>query len=469
MLIKTSGILIKKDHIDYDQIKQSLTRIVDDYNDVSRTVKFFEEFPDGTIKIPRYYPIVDEIEDKSCEGSDIEIDHKPNVQLRQSQIPAVDFLLKNNSAIIKMPTGIGKTFTSIYTIAEIKKKTIIFAHKNKLLEQWKDEFLNFTDLKKDDIGFLSTNNYEKILKKKIILCTPHVIMYAKKHNSVLFLNALATANIGIAFFDEVHCAIGAEELSKASLEISCKRTYGLSATPFRSDNNTDIIHYHLGNLIEFPAEPGEIMDPIIYTSHFDFGVNKAHRKYINWGGSFNIQKYNKMLLKSDIYCKTMVKVITKLYNSNRTILVLATTEKQLLTIAEMCAFPKNDVGIFIGKTDKKTKEKYSDVTDLMEAFKTKRVVMATVSMARDGNNNTTLDSLVLLNNTSNIIQAVGRIIRTKEGKKQPIVFDFIDTDPTVPKVWNLEHDKKIQKFEKAFSIRKKIYDSLNWEIKEVKI
>jgi len=244
MFERKSGIIVPKDHPDYDIIEKDLNRIIYGFNGSVSKVLFYEDLGDS-ILIPRRYPVGDNITDNSNYGDDIDICANITPRNRR-QKRAIKLLSNNDTGILSLEPGSGKTVISIAAMSKIKKRTIIFAHKTKLLEQWKSEIIKFTNLEKDDIGKLSTLNYKKILKKKVILCTEHVIPIAIKNEKKEFLDVLDNSGIGLMIIDEVHVGVGPETFSMSSLHINCRRTFGLSATPTRGDGNEDIIKYSGG-------------------------------------------------------------------------------------------------------------------------------------------------------------------------------------------------------------------------------
>ena len=76
-----------------------------------------------------------------------------------------------------------------------------------------------------------------------------------------------------------------------------------------------------------------------------------------------------------------------------------------------------DAALFIGGVTREEIEEGSK----------KRVIVATFSLAHEGLDIPTLDSLIMATPKSNITQAVGRILRETEGKKfKPVVVDIKD-------------------------------------------
>ena len=87
----------------------------------------------------------------------VEIEGTPKNQIQRDSI---DFLLSKgnyqkgklfNQKSLNLDTGDGKTFCCIYSIVKMGMKAIIITHKKKIREQWKEEFLDKTNIKSDRI------------------------------------------------------------------------------------------------------------------------------------------------------------------------------------------------------------------------------------------------------------------------------------------------------------------------------
>jgi superfamily II DNA or RNA helicase len=465
-LEKISGIFIPNTHSDYNQIKMDLDRFVTTFNGDYTRMIFYEE-SDAGIEIPRLYPVQDDILDNSMEGDTIELSSNIIPRTNRQQ-QAMDFLYNNNSGVLKLEPGAGKTIIAIHTICRIKKRTIIFVHKDSLIKQWKQEILDHTDLKEEDIGILKRKTYKGVFNKPIIISTVQSVGSFIK-TIPEFKEEIRNAGIGIAIFDEAHTTVGPEKFSKCSMVLPCKRIYGLSATPYRTDGNDDIIKYHLGEIKYFEAEEGEALKPTVFMIYFPFGVYSQHKKYLSWGGKFSQSKYFQQLYKSPIYIDRVSKIINKLHSQNRILLVLGVRLTSLFALAKNINVEKNEVGILIptavkNKKYKKDIDDVTDTTDLTSAFNDKNIVFSTYTAARDGNNRKALDTLIMTVPTGNVEQAAGRILRVLEGKKQPYIIDLIDTEG--PLVQSAITKTKVPWFIRSSLKRKEFYKEKGWEIKE---
>jgi superfamily II DNA or RNA helicase len=248
--------------------------------------------------------------------------------------------------------------------------------------------------------------------------------------------------------------------------MNCKRVYGLSATPNRSDGNDDIIKWHLGDVVYFPPEIGELLKPIVYMIKFPFQIFSKNKSYLTWGGKFNLSRYHKQMIKSDNYFKNVNELLKKLYGQNRNILVLGTRKNSLLRLAKDISLNKDQIGFFVPTSTKNDRLSVSDTFNLKESFSTKRIVFSTYSACRDGNNRKDLDCLIMSTPTTNIDQAIGRILRILSDKKTPIVIDLIDTEGPIV---TTKDGKKVPWFIRNSLTRKEKYIKNGWIIKEINL
>jgi hypothetical protein len=380
--------------------------------------KFYIE-GDKILKVPRFFPIQQYVScnvvDSVSPGQDISINH--NIQLRDDQQKdIVNFMLTNDRGVIQAPPGSGKTIVSIYVIAERKKKTFIIVHRDSLVDQWigpgtpekPQGFLTFTDIKEDEISRLTSENYAEALKKSIIITTDQTFLSLLKRQREDFLVELNKSNIGIFIADEVHTTVGAPTFAECSIHIPSKVVFGLSATPYRYDGNSDIIQYHLGD-VYIPQGQATIMGARVNVLLIDSGLKKS-RGYLYWGGFFQRSRYLNLLKKSTVFSEVCKSLLLKMIADERKILFVSERLKMIDEFYNWLDI--SDKSKFIGSTGNEVLEH--------------QVVFATPGKVRDGVDIPTKDALILTSPISNIEQIAGRVIRVSKDKKEPIIIDLVD-------------------------------------------
>jgi len=177
-IIKYSGILIPskfKNKIFYNNIKESLCRRTKAYNTSDYTYNMFYLESENSLLIPRFFPIENylgnaSIKDYRIEGEMIDIEHNI-IPRSETQKNAIKFLMENESGILQLEPGVGKTVITICMIAKRKRKSFILVHRDSLVEQWKQRILQFTNLTEENISRLNSSSFDKDLDKPIIIST----------------------------------------------------------------------------------------------------------------------------------------------------------------------------------------------------------------------------------------------------------------------------------------------------------
>jgi len=430
----------------YLAIKEFLRRRVQQYHSPDYIIQeFYLETPECLL-IPRYFNLDRfvnqyEILDRTESGAYIDIQHNI-VPRNNEQVKAINFLMKHNNGILQLPPGVGKTVVSIYMVGERKRKTFVLVHKDSLVEQWiggknldpPQGFLSFSNLTENDISRLTSQTYQKDLQKSVIVCTDQTFISLLKRDRQNFLNEINKARIGIFIADEVHTTVGAQKFSECSIHIPAKYTYGLSATPYRVDGNSDIIKYHLGSI--YTGEAADVMDVSVTTLLADFEIDTPKRsKYLHWAGQFQKPRYLRLMRKSENFLKVIKGLLIKLINDDRDLILVA---ERLNLIDDLFSW-----------SNSKSKSKFIGSTKL-DALQSK-IVFATPGKIRDGVDAPHKDCLIMTSPISNIEQLTGRVVRISGGKKNPIFIDIVDIG--------------CKDILKTYFHRLEFYEKKNWKVK----
>jgi superfamily II DNA or RNA helicase len=439
-VLKRSGLLIPKKYANsqvYVKIKEHLERRTREYNSSAFTINKFYLESEKYLLIPRYFPlqkfvINPKIHDHTHEGDIIRIQH--NIKPRsETQEKAIDYYLKHENGIIQLSPGVGKTVITIYMIAERKRKSFILVHRDSLADQWRDRFLQFTNLQKDDIARLKSATLEEDLKKPIIITTNQTVTSLLKRSRKKFLMGLNDANIGIFVADEVHTSVGAPTFSECSIHIPARYTYGLSATPYRYDGNGDIIEYHLGPVFSDDND-SDTMNAKITVMLVDYEIDTPKRGvYIRWGGSFQRSRYLNLMKKSKPF-RTVLRGLLNKLKKERNLLCIAERIKLIDEVYNELSHPS------------KSKFTASAKMDMLDY----EVTFATPGKCRDGVDAPWKDCVIMTSPITNIEQLTGRVVRSKKGKKTPAIIDMVDYG--------------CKDISQSFFKRKNFYEKKGWSI-----
>lgn len=143
---------------------------------------------------------------------------------------------------VNLNTGKGKTYCSIATIAYMKIKSIVITGSNTLLNQWKENIKEYTNLEDKDIFFISgspamnmilSGKSQKAKDAKIFLCTHGTIRsYCETKGWSYLREIFNILGIGIKFIDEAHTNFA--NMLMLDFYTNCFKTYYVTATPARS-------------------------------------------------------------------------------------------------------------------------------------------------------------------------------------------------------------------------------------------
>jgi superfamily II DNA or RNA helicase len=383
--------------------------------------------------LPRFYGIDlfgNEYTIKISKGIDININFKG--QLRDYQITIVNkyinYIGNIGGGLLEIDTGLGKTVIALNIISKIKKKTLIIVHKEFLMNQWIERINEF--LPNSKVGKIQGKTIDIDGKDIVIAMLQSLSM--KEYDNTIF------EDFGLSIIDEVH-HLGAEVFCQAFLKFNTLYCLGLSATMNRKDGLSKVFKMFLGDIIH------------VEKRNLDIKLTVKAIEYNNNDSDFNEMVYN---FKGDPLYSTMISklcnfnsrsefilnVIKKEFNinPNQQMIILSHNKSLLAYLYDSINHNKiNTVGYYVGGMKE---------LELKES-ENKKIILATYSMASEGLDIKSLTTLLLATPKTDIVQAVGRILRTKH--TNPLVIDIIDI-----------HDI----FQKQFIKRKQFYNKQGYQI-----
>ncbi|MGL4452417.1 MAG: DEAD/DEAH box helicase [Sarcina sp.] len=154
----------------------------------------------------------------------------------------------------------GKTFMAINLVSKLKEKTLVVVDMKLLIEQFVDSITFFSDIKYEEIGFISESKVD-IKDKKIIIATAQTLI--KKPG---VMDELAS-EIGFLIVDEVHVA-SSNTFQKIIPRFRPMYQLGLSGSHNRDDKMEFLIQESVGPIVstierEDLIKAGSIMTPIL--------------------------------------------------------------------------------------------------------------------------------------------------------------------------------------------------------------
>lgn len=155
---------------------------------------------------------------------------------------------------VNLNTGKGKTYCAICTAAYSGIKTIIITYSVKWLQQWKELICEYTNVKENEICMMiNSSKIARTLKEdsskyKFILTSHSSIQsYAKNNGWNSIGEMFKTLKVGIKIYDEAH--LNFKSICMIDFFTNTFKTFYVTATPLRSDNNENQIYqYYMKNI-----------------------------------------------------------------------------------------------------------------------------------------------------------------------------------------------------------------------------
>ena len=335
----------------------------------------------------------------------------------------------NGSALIELWTGAGKTVLGLKIIEVLKKKTIIFVHKTFLKNQWIERIQQY--LPNARIGSIQGQNID-IENKDIVLAMIQSVSM-KTYNDNLF------DSFGLSIYDECH-HMSSEVFCNCLKKCNTLYGLGLSATMNRKDGLSNVFKMYLGDICYKHCKKGSEDEVLVKAIEFNIDDDEYNEVERDFRGqvkySTMVNKVSNLNLRSDFIIYVLESEL--FINPNQQFIVLAQT-KSLLNYLYKALVYKNfaSVGYYIGGMKDKD----------LKISESKTIILATFSMAAEALDIKSLTSLLLASPKSDIVQAVGRILREKHAN--PLVIDIIDG-----------HDV----FQNQFKKRRAFYNQKNYRI-----
>lgn len=185
-----------------------------------------------------------------------------------------------------VPPGKGKTFTTVYSVTEMNRKSLIITHMVKIKKQWYDTFTGIFDYDPSEIMELTTSALDKAFdghdfEKNVYFASHQMInrWISSKHPTAL-TKVLEVLGIGIKVIDEYHLQWRNSLILDMFSNVD-KNIY-LTATFARSDQGEDMLfkrvtkNFQVYGSDERPEEDKHtIYHPVYYTTKCPFKTVKA--------------------------------------------------------------------------------------------------------------------------------------------------------------------------------------------------
>lgn len=352
-----------------------------------------------------------------------------NGTLKEEQSWAVDCLCAESNGVLSATTAFGKTVTAIGMIAKLKVNTLILVHTKALLDQWKRELEKFLIVEYEPKEQVRKRGKKKPFSPIGTLCSTgdslHGIIDVAIMQSCINDNEVKplVRNYGMVIVDECHhvSAVSFEQILKT---VNAQNVYGLTATPTRKDGHQPIIFMQCGP-IKYNADA---MSQIRSQSFERLLVPRFTPYRALTDDKQNYAQTIQQLSEDEFRNQMIVKDVCEALKEGRSPIILTNLTTHVSVLAELLKPHCQNVITLVGSESAKEKRQKQErllgisATDPM-------VIVATGKYVGEGFDCPRLDTLFLTLPVSwkgIVAQYAGRLHREYEGKKEVLIYDYVD-------------------------------------------
>jgi superfamily II DNA or RNA helicase len=370
--------------------------------------------------------------------------------------------------VLKLGTGMGKTFLAMGLIAEFSVKTLIVVPNEAILNQWVKcltavfpgmDIGKYYGKKKLD-GDVIVMIANSTIAKDFIVTT--VDMETKKKVKVHVSPIDYFSQFGFVVFDEIH-KYPTPTLSGMFWRTCAGRMLGLTASPYSRKDKFDRVYFeHVGDLIEGEKVPGFSFDKVSFdvqvrTLEYT-GPPEYTKQLTNANGITSTTKMIKQFAADPYRNTLLVNVIVDLFNAGRCIYIVAEHRDHL---TELCGLLKcRDLVTYAPEISNVMGG--SRAEELEAAKEHARILLTTYGYGTVGISIDRMDTLVLASpRVSYMDQVSGRIKRLGGDLSiMRIVVDLVDWKTSLKS----QYYKRAKSFrEENYSMEPKNRLRISWE------
>ena len=367
-------------------------RIPTDPPIVFKTIRWIK---DGLISIPvgredlvpADYEIVDKRVTSPVELPDFAFTLRPSQQKVHDEV--------DDNAIVNAWVSWGKTITALAIAKKLGQKTLVVTHTTNLRNQWEKDVQNCFGIQAGRIGSGSFDTSSPIV------CGNIQSLYRKMDD--------IKQVFGTLILDEMH-HVSSPTFTRIVDEMPARYKIGLTGTLERKDGRHVVFRDYFGhNVMKPPKE--NYMTPKIHVIKSE--IRFLDGAYTPWAERINHLAYN------EEYVHSVSMIAAKYAAEGHKVLVVSDRVAFLKACANLCG----DKAVSItGDMEFAERDKVMN-----QIRKDKNILFGTQAIFSEGISLNDLSCLVLgtpINNEPLLTQLIGRVIREKEGKQQPVVVDI---------------------------------------------
>jgi len=296
------------------------------------------------------------------------------------------------------------TVCALALAARLGRRTMIVVHKGFLADQWIERIQQFCP--GATIGRVQQDTFD-VDGKDFVLAMIQTLCVRPWPPG-------AFDSVGLLIVDEAH-HIAAEAFSQSMFLLRPKYTLGLTATPERKDGLTRVLYWFLGP--EFFRLQRTAQEQVtVRRVPFTCSAFREAPPVTNFG-KLNFAELVNVLTRIPERNTLLLDIIKK--SPGRHILVLTDRREHAVLLHKGL---KGSSALYLGGMKQ----------EALDESARARVVIGTFSLAQEGLDIPTLDTIFLVTPHSDVKQAIGRIMR---GASRPVIWDVVDSWSVLYSMW----------------------------------
>ena len=414
-----------------------------------------------------------DVVDKRQKGRKIDIHF--NGDLYSEQQIAAEKMLYNDIGVLAAATAFGKTVLGAYLIAEKKVNALVLVHNVEIMNNWIKDLSSFLTINEELPTYTTPKG--RVKKRSSLIGT----FSSQKDSTTGIIDiAMITSlgredninelvrNYGMVIVDECHhaAAVTHENVLRA---VTARYVYGMSATINRGDKQDKKMFMQLGPIRHrYTAKERAQKQGIGHYIYPRF----TRLVDLNQSEDKNPSDYYRLIMQSVLRNMQIVSDVIDCVKRGRTPVVMTKYKEHAQKLYDMLQGVADHV--FLLQGGKSLKERAA-IREQMAAVRADEslVLVAIGQYVGEGFNYPRLDTMLLampISFEGNVEQHAGRLNRDYEGKKDAIIFDYIDQHvPTLKRMYykRLRAYKKIgyevcSKVTDKQEVANSIFDSQNY-------
>ena len=354
-----------------------------------------------------------DIDDQRFAGSTLDVTF--HGQLRTNQQAAANDMLTQDDGILSATTAFGKTVVAAWLIAARRANTLVLVHRRQLLDQWRERLASFLNLPIKSIGQIGGGRR----RPNGMLDVAVIQSLNRKH-----VVDDVVGNYGHVIVDECH-HLSAVSFEQVLRQVKARYVTGLTATPQRKDGHHPIIVMQCGPIRHrVNAREQALARPFTHTviprpTNFRMPPSaerpEMHELYAALAAD---RPRNDLILDDMLAC----------LKAGRSPILLTERTSQVEAFAGRLVSVVQNVVVLRGGMGAKQRRAIAERLRLIPVSEA-RVLLATGKYVGEGFDDARLDTLFLASPISwkgTLQQYVGRLHRLHDGKREVIVYDYVD-------------------------------------------